>query len=104
MLDFFKQAAEPGISPRDLRHRQLRPDHPLSTSASRRSSRIQSDPAWNKPVDAALDARFQRVKAKLIGFIDPKHAVIKYPESDQSVPATMRAPMPTTSAATRTKR
>jgi predicted Zn-dependent protease len=62
--------------------------HPLS------SERIQAleqsykaDPAWNKPVDAALDARFQRVKGKLIGFLDPKHAVIKYPESDQSVPA-----------------
>jgi predicted Zn-dependent protease len=26
------------------------------------------------------------VKAKLIGFVEPKQAVIKYPESDQSVP------------------
>jgi predicted Zn-dependent protease len=62
--------------------------HPLD------SERIQalqqtfmSDPAWNKPVDPNLEARFERVKAKLNGYIDPKRAVIKYPESDQSVPA-----------------
>ena len=47
----------------------------------------KKDPAWNRPSDPALEARFQRVKAKLIGFVDPKHAIIKYPESDQSIPA-----------------
>jgi predicted Zn-dependent protease len=62
--------------------------HPLS------SERIQAleqtfrkDRAWGRPPDPALDARFQRVKAKLFGFIDPGHAVAKYPETDQSVPA-----------------
>jgi predicted Zn-dependent protease len=62
--------------------------HPLS------SERIQAlehsfktDPAWNTPVDRDLEARFERVKAKLNGFIDPNHAITKYPESDQSVPA-----------------
>jgi predicted Zn-dependent protease len=45
------------------------------------------DPAWNRPPDAALDARFQRVKAKLQGFINPKQAIIKYPERDKSVAA-----------------
>ena len=85
----LRQAAEPGISPRDLRQGQLRPHPPaVVASASRRSSRcFRSDPAWNKPIDPALEARFQRVKAKLLGFVDPKQAVIKYPESDQSVPA-----------------
>ena len=52
-----------------------------------RAEAARADPAWNKPTDPALEARFQRVKAKLIGFVDPKQAVIKYPESDQSVPA-----------------
>jgi predicted Zn-dependent protease len=51
------------------------------------SQKLKSDPAWSKPPDPALEARFQRVKAKLLGYIDPKQAVIKYPESDQSVPA-----------------
>ena len=27
------------------------------------------------------------MKAKLLGFVDPKQAVLKYPESDQSIPA-----------------
>jgi predicted Zn-dependent protease len=62
--------------------------HPLS------SERIQAldhtfraDPAWNKPIDPDLEARFERVKAKLYGYVDARQAVIKYPESDQSVPA-----------------
>ena len=62
--------------------------HPLS------SERIQvlegvykKDPAWNRPVDPDLEARFERVKAKLIGFVNPKQALIKYPETDQSIPA-----------------
>lgn len=61
--------------------------HPLD------SERIQalehsfrSDPAWDKPINPNLEARFERVKAKLNGYIDPQRAVIKYPESDQSVP------------------
>ena len=47
----------------------------------------QKDPAWNRPTDPALEARFQRVKAKLIGYVTPKEAVKFYPETDQSVPA-----------------
>ena len=61
--------------------------HPLSSErieALRQG--FEADPAWNKPVDPNLEARFERVKAKLYGFADPKQAVIKYPESDLSVP------------------
>jgi predicted Zn-dependent protease len=62
--------------------------HPLSSERIQALSQaLKSDPAWSKPVDPALEARFQRVKAKLLGYIDPKQAVLKYPESDQSVPA-----------------
>ncbi|HEX6218844.1 MAG TPA: tetratricopeptide repeat protein, partial [Sphingomicrobium sp.] len=43
--------------------------------------------AWNRRTDPLLEERFQRVKAKLFGFVDPKQAVIKYPESDDSLPA-----------------
>jgi predicted Zn-dependent protease len=49
---------------------------------------LKASPAWNKPTDPALEARFQRVKAKLIGYIyDPKQTLIRYPESDHSEPA-----------------
>ena len=48
----------------------------------------KADPAWDKPADPALEERFQRVKAKLIGFAkDPKQTLARYPERDKSVPA-----------------
>ncbi len=48
----------------------------------------EPDPAWNKPPDPALEKRFERIKAKLIGFVsEPTHTLAKYPESDQSIPA-----------------
>jgi len=62
--------------------------HPLSSERIQALEQsFKSDAAWNKPVDADLEARFQRVKAKLYGFVDPKQAIIKYPESNQSIPA-----------------
>jgi len=61
--------------------------HPLSSERIQALQQgFQSDPAWNTPIDPALEARFQRVKAKLYGFADPRQATIKYPESDQSIP------------------
>ena len=63
-------------------------DHPLSSERIQALGQVlRTDPAWAKPPDPALEARFQRVKAKLLGYVDPKLAVIKYPESNQSVPA-----------------
>lgn len=48
----------------------------------------EPDPAWNKPPDPALEKRFERIKAKLIGFVsEPTQTLAKYPESDQSIPA-----------------
>jgi len=62
--------------------------HPLSSERIAALLNVyQKDPAWNKPPDPVLEARFQRVKAKLLGFINPKLATTRYPESDRSVPA-----------------
>lgn len=62
--------------------------HPLSRERIQSlQQELQNDPSWSKPVDPELEAGFERVKAKLLGFINPKQATIKYPESDQSVPA-----------------
>jgi predicted Zn-dependent protease len=88
MLDFFNK----------LQHEEYRlaiyakdsfdQTHPLSSERIQAlQQKLKSDPAWGKPVDTALEARFQRVKAKLLGFVNPKQAVLRYPESDQSVPA-----------------
>jgi predicted Zn-dependent protease len=88
MLDFFgklqNQEYRLAIYSKDSFDR----DHPLSSERIQALEQtLKSDPAWSKPSDPALEARFQRVKAKLLGYIDPKQAVLKYPESNQSVPA-----------------
>ena len=62
--------------------------HPLSSERIGTLTQLyQASPAWNRPTDPALEERFQRVKAKLLGFVNPKLAVTRYPESDKSVPA-----------------
>jgi predicted Zn-dependent protease len=63
--------------------------HPLSSErVATLTDLYKKDPAWSRPTDPALEARFQRVRAKLIGYISDKEAVIRsYPPSDISVPA-----------------
>jgi tetratricopeptide (TPR) repeat protein len=52
------------------------------------SERMAADPAWNAPTDPAIEARFQRVKAKLFGFTnEPKDTLNRFPLSNQSIPA-----------------
>jgi predicted Zn-dependent protease len=48
----------------------------------------EQDPAWDKPSDPVLEARFQRVKGKLFGFMsEPKRTLQVYPETMTGVPA-----------------
>jgi predicted Zn-dependent protease len=55
----------------------------LVATASSSTSQAATDPDR-----AAIEARFQRVKAKLMGFADdPKTTFATYPESDTSIPA-----------------
>lgn len=63
--------------------------HPLSGERISLLQEIyQDDPAYNNPLDPALEARFQRVKAKLVGYVaEPTETLRDYPETDQSVPA-----------------
>jgi predicted Zn-dependent protease len=49
---------------------------------------LEPDPAWDKPSDPEMEARFQRVRAKLLGYIsEPAQTLRKYPERDKSIPA-----------------
>lgn len=90
-LDFFKR-----LQNLEFRYAVKQDDdqaygrtHPLS------GDRIQAlrevyviDPAWDKPSDPELERRFQRVKAKLSGYMsEPPRTMRKFPESDSSVPA-----------------
>ena len=63
--------------------------HPLSGERITLLQEIyENDPAYNRPVDPVLEARFQRVKAKLVGYVaEPTQTLRTYPETDQSVPA-----------------
>ena len=87
-LDFFKklqnQEYRLAVYAKDSYDRT----HPLSSERINALTEIyQKDPAWNRATDPATEARFQRVKAKLLGYVNSKNAVTYYPESDQSIPA-----------------
>ncbi len=90
-LDFFKR-----LQNLEFRYAVKQDDdqaysrtHPLSGDriAALRETYVV-DPAWDKPSDPALEARFVRVKAKLVGFIaEPTRTLRLYPASDTSIPA-----------------
>ncbi|HEX8642044.1 MAG TPA: M48 family metalloprotease [Allosphingosinicella sp.] len=63
--------------------------HPLTGERiSVLEAMYEADPAWNHQTDPALEERFQRVRAKLIGFVDePRQVMTRYPESNRSIPA-----------------
>ena len=88
MLDFFNKLQNQEYRLAIYSKDSFDQTHPLSSERIQAlQQKLKSDPAWGKPVDTALEARFQRVKAKLLGFVNPKQAVLRYAESDQSVPA-----------------
>lgn len=63
--------------------------HPLTADRmAALESLYRSSPAWDKPIDPKLEERFALVKAKLFGYVnDPKQTMIRYPETDKSLPA-----------------
>ncbi len=48
----------------------------------------ERDPAWKKPDDSVIEARFQRIKAKLYGYLaEPNNTLVAYPRTMTGVPA-----------------
>ncbi|GAB5481845.1 MAG: M48 family metalloprotease [Parasphingorhabdus sp.] len=88
-IDFFKKLQNYefrlGIPQEDSYGRT----HPLSGERVTLLRDVyQADPAWDTPPDPEIEKRFQRVKAKLLGFTnEPTTTLRKFPESDQSIPA-----------------
>ncbi len=88
-IDFFKKLQNYefrlGIPQEDSYGRT----HPLSGERiSLLRDTYQADPAWDTPPDPEIERRFQRVKAKLLGFTaDPNTTLREFPESVQTVPA-----------------
>jgi predicted Zn-dependent protease len=60
--------------------------HPLSSDRiTQLEQRVEASPYYNAPTDPQLEYRFQRVKAKLAGFVnEPQRTFQLYPESDVS--------------------
>jgi predicted Zn-dependent protease len=60
--------------------------HPLTTDRiSSLNDRVKLSASYSKPVDATMNYRFLRVKAKLAGFTwDADRTLTAYPDSDQS--------------------
>ncbi len=89
MLSFFKklQNVEYRLAiPQDNAYART---HPLSSDrVATLEEKFRQDVSWSKPSDQTIEARFQRVKAKLKGFSgDPRQTLIEYPESNLSMPA-----------------
>jgi predicted Zn-dependent protease len=63
--------------------------HPLTADRlTTLQDSFSQDPSWNEPGDAALQARFLRVKAKLVGYLaEPSATLAAYPDWMQDAPA-----------------
>ncbi len=63
--------------------------HPMSADrAATLRLELEALPGWGAPPDATLEARFQRVKAKLAGYVqEPEVTLNQYPERDRSLAA-----------------
>ena len=85
-VDFFKKLQGQEFRLAIKQDNEYDRTHPLSgTRINNLEAQYRADPAYNNPVDPALEARFHRIKGKLIGFVDePPHVMTLYPPSDTS--------------------
>ena len=90
-IAFFKK-----LQGLEVRHGYIRSDdsefystHPMTGDRiATLQDTYQQDPAWTKPQDAALQARFLRAKAKLFGYLaEPQSTLQVYPEGQADIPA-----------------
>ncbi len=61
--------------------------HPLSGErVATLTHTLEQSPAWNAPLNTAMEVRFRRVRAKLTGFVnDPPRTLNAFPVEDQSI-------------------
>ena len=90
-LDFFKK-----LQNEEYRHGYTRNSdaefystHPLTDDRlATLQDTYEKDPAWTVKTDPRLEARFQRVKAKLYGYLaEPQATLRDFPEYETTVPA-----------------
>jgi len=88
-IDFFKKLQGQEFRLAIPQNNEYARTHPLSgTRISNLLAVYENDPAYDRKSPAALQARFERIKGKLAGYVeDPTRVMRLYPESDTSVPA-----------------
>jgi len=87
MLTFFKKLANQEYRYGTANIDPFMQTHPLSGERiANLTADIQKSKAYNAKPDAALEERFRRVKAKLLGYVaEPSRTLAEYPETDQSL-------------------
>jgi predicted Zn-dependent protease len=92
-IEFFKKLQNMefryGYSPSPRGDDGFYRTHPMTADRIQTlSDSYEQDPAWNAPLNADLEARFQRVKAKLYGYLaEPAATLQAYPVTMTGVPA-----------------
>ncbi|WP_164156635.1 M48 family metalloprotease [Sandarakinorhabdus rubra] len=91
-LDFFKKLQNQEFRLAIPQNNEYVRTHPLSgTRIANLTAVYEKDPAWNAPIDPRLQARFERIKGKLVGYVEEPRVVLqKYPER-LSTPAALYA-------------
>ncbi len=81
-IEFFKKLQNQEFRLAIPQNNEYARTHPLSgTRIANLLAVYERDPAWNKAADRALQARFERIKGKLIGYVEePRVVMIRYPE------------------------
>ncbi len=89
MISFFRQLQGNEYRLAIKQDNSYNRTHPLSGERiSALEDVLQKSPYWKKGADPALQARYQRIRAKLVGFVsDPADTLKAYPLTDTSDPA-----------------
>lgn len=88
-LEFFKKLQNQEYRYAIAQDHSYNRTHPLSGERIAALTQVyEKAPAWDKPSDPAIEARFKRVKAKLYGYVtEPQRTLVAYPERDKSAAA-----------------
>lgn len=81
-IDFFKKLQNQEFRLAIPQNNEYVRTHPLSgTRINNLLAVYETDPAWNTPADPQLQKRFERIKGKLIGYVEePRIVMQKYPD------------------------
>lgn len=88
-IEFFKKLQNQEFRLAIPQDNEYARTHPLSSNRIASLENVyKASPYWDTPTDPDLEAGFQRIKAKLFGYIEtPERTLREFPPSDTSAPA-----------------